>query len=576
MKHLKCSTMFVVPMLAMCVANSPACAQQPQSHTRDSSAVKRPDPMAGMVMPRQHKPVPAAARKKTSPAKKGAPAKKVTSPAPHDAHAGMDMSKPMPKADTAKTTAAPMGDMKGMPMRAGSDSAKASHDMHDMPATPKAAPAADTHGGMANMNGGQAVDSQSTTRAPMQMMTAPLGVPMDRMASGTTWTPDDVSLPSLHSMAGAWELMLHGFVFAQENVQGGPRGASQFGSLNWGMFMATHEVAGGRFQLRTMLSLDAATVTTRGYPLLLQSGEAFGGVALHDRQHPHDFFMEFGAMYERAVTEDVGVTVYAAPSGEPALGPGAFMHRPSAMDVPVAPIAHHWQDATHISFGVLTAGLFGHAWKLEGSAFNGREPDQYRWNFDPITLDSYSGRLTVNPSEHWSFTGGYGYMKSPESLHPTESMHRITASALHGMKLGTDGQWASTLVWGANQHGGAGGLTHGVLLESEAVLDRTNTIFGRAEWVQKSAEDLVLDTPLSGFATDRIFSVSATSLGVIRELGRWSGATIGLGVMGTLNTVPSALEPAYGSRTPLGALVFVRLRPFHDRAAQMGGMRMTH
>src|ERR1039457_1203601 len=63
----------------------------------------------------------------------------------------------------------------------------------------------------------------------------PLGVSMDRMGSGTTWIPDAVSLPTRHYMAGQWDLMLHGFVFVQENVQGGPRGASQFGSVNWGM-----------------------------------------------------------------------------------------------------------------------------------------------------------------------------------------------------------------------------------------------------------------------------------------------------------------------------------------------------
>jgi hypothetical protein len=223
---------------------------------------------------------------------------------------------------------------------------------------------------------------------------------------------------------------------------------------------------------------------------------------------------------------------------------------------------------------VLTAGLFGHAWKLEGSAFNGREPDERRWNIDPITLDSYSGRLTVNASEHWSFSGGYGYLKSPEALNPAESMHRMTASALHGTALGADGQWATTLIWGANRHSGAG-LTHGVLLESEAVLDRSNTIFGRSEWVQKSAEDLVLDTPLAGFASGRIFSVTATSLGVIREIGRWNSATMGLGAMGTVNTVPVALEPAYGSRTPLGALVFVRLRPFRSAGSAMGAMPMA-
>ena len=36
---------------------------------------------------------------------------------------------------------------------------------------------------------------------------------------------------------------------------------------------------------------------------------------------------------------------------------GRFMHRPSAADDPFAPLGHHWQDATHEAFGVVTTGL---------------------------------------------------------------------------------------------------------------------------------------------------------------------------------------------------------------------------
>jgi hypothetical protein len=307
---------------------------------------------------------------------------------------------------------------------------------------------------------------------------------------------------------------------------------------------------------------------------LLQTGEAFNGVGLHDRQHPHDFLMELGALYERPITSSVGVTFYAAPSGEPALGPVAFMHRPSAMDMPTAPITHHWQDATHISFGVLTAGLFGHSWKLEASSFNGREPDQHRWNIDPIKLDSYSGRLTLNPTSNWSFTGGYGYIKSHDALDPTQSMHRVTASALHGMRFGTNGQLSSAIVWGVNTHPGQRG-SHGVLGESEALLDDKNTILGRVSFVQEMAGDLAVDAPPLNFPSDRLFNVGSGTVGFIRELARWNATTIGLGVTGTMNLVPSALQSTYGSRTPLGGLVFLRLRPFHSAATSMEGMKMS-
>jgi len=402
-----------------------------------------------------------------------------------------------------------------------------------------------------------------TQRVPpmAMMMIDPLGVSMERMGSGTTWIPDAVPLPARHRMAGSWLLMLHGFGFVQYDMQGGSRGDDQFGSLNWAMLMASRDLLGGRFQARTMLSLDPATVTNRGYPLLLQSGETYRGQPLVDRQHPHDFWMEVAVMYERALSRTIGVTVYAAPSGEPALGPVAFMHRPSAMDNLAAPLSHHWQDATHISFGVVTAGLFGRHWKLEGSAFNGREPNEKRWGFDRLRLDSYSGRFTMHMDSSWVFSAGYGFLKSPEALNPSESIHRVTASVLHGRKLGRDGQIATSVIWGANRHSGR--TTHSVLAESEAVLDRRNTILGRVELVQKTAEDLVLPAGPGGFAPDSTFTVAAASVGYIREVVRMSKATVGVGFQGSLNVIPAVLDSFYGSRTPIGGMLFVRIRPLH-------------
>jgi hypothetical protein len=387
----------------------------------------------------------------------------------------------------------------------------------------------------------------------------PLGIPMERLGSGTAWIPDAVPLPSRHLMAGSWMLMVHGFAFAQYDKQGGPRGADQFGSLNWAMLMASRNVLGGRLQARTMLSLDPATVSNRGYPLLLQNGESYRGQPLHDRQHPHDFWMELAVMYERAVTSKVGVAVYAAPAGEPALSPVAFMHRPSAMDNPIAPLGHHWQDATHTSFGVLTAGIFGHHWKLEGSLFNGREPNEERWGFDRLRLDSYSGRFSAHLDSSWTVSVGHGYLKSPEALSPGESVHRTTASILHGRTFGHDGQLAAALVWGANRR--AGKTTHSAVVETEAVVDPSNTIYARAELAQKTAEDLVLGS----FAPERRFDVTAFSAGYVRELFRTTGTTLGVGLQATLNVLPDELQPFYGSRTPVGGMVFVRLRPTHGR-----------
>jgi hypothetical protein len=381
-------------------------------------------------------------------------------------------------------------------------------------------------------------------------------------------------LPSVPLSASGWDFMLQGVAFGEYDTQSGPRGGSQLGSINWGMLMAQHGLGGGQLQLRTMLSLDPLGVSGRGYPLLVQTGESYHGEPLHDRQHPHDAFMELGARYEHSLAGPLSASLYAAPSGEPALGPVAFPMRTSAMDNPLAPLGHHWQDATHVSFGVLTAGVFTHDVSVEASLFNGRDPNENRWDMDPIHLDSYSGRLTYSPGAHWSMAASYGYMKSPDALAPEQSMHRVSASLTHTTPLGTDGQWATSIVWGANAMSGVSDLSHSALAESELVVDASNAIYGRVEYVQKTAQDLALDGPPFAFPAARVFGVSALSLGYVRELMRWSSATIGLGAVGTVNVVPRALQDAYGSRTPVGTMLFVRVRPAVRRVNAMAGMKM--
>jgi len=395
---------------------------------------------------------------------------------------------------------------------------------------------------------GLAAQSHESMQGMEGMLVTPLGIPMERLASGTTWLPDASPLSSLHRRLGGWDVTGHGLVFAQYTTQSGTRGDHQLGSLNWAMLMASHPVGGGLLQLRTMLSLDALGVTRRGYPLLLQSGESFEGVPLHDRQHPHDFWMELGALFLQPVSTGTAIELYVAPSGEPALGPVAFMHRPSAFDNPFAPIGHHWQDATHISFGVVTAGVFSREVKLEASAFNGREPDDRRWGFDFNSLDSYSGRLTWNPAPAWSMTAGFGHIRETE-----HSLNRITASVLHGTSLGAAGRLASTLVYGGNRLTDQGGWAHSLLFESEAKV-HDNTLFGRIEWVEKSAHDLGV-----GPSETKLFDVGAASLGYIRELGSSHGITLGLGGQGSVNLVPPPLESFYGTRRPLGGAVFLRI-----------------
>ena len=393
----------------------------------------------------------------------------------------------------------------------------------------------------------------------MKMDERPLGIPESRMGSGTSWLPDTSPTHAAHIMLGEWTLMLHGKGFVQYDWQQGSRGGNQLGVTNWVMAAASRSLGAGRLELRGMFSAEPWTIGARGYPLLLQSGESYRGAPLHDRQHPHDFFMELAALYERPVARNLALSFYVAAVGEPAVGPVAFPHRPSAADDPLAPISHHWQDGTHITFGVVTAGVFTRGVKLEGSWFNGREPDEERTGFDYSgrKLDSYSVRLTANPGPRWSASAWYAYLKSPEVLHPDESLHRYGAAALTTQPFGRRGLWASALIWGANEQIGSGRPSHSVALESTLDFDGTNAVFGRVEYVRKTAQELVIPSVSPTVEYD----VGALALGYRRTVGTFAGLAAGVGARGSVNLVPPSLQPAYGSRTPVGLAVYLQLRP---------------
>ena len=425
--------------------------------------------------------------------------------------------------------------------------------------------------------------AQASAQTAMAMDGAPLGIPMERNGSGTSWLPDATPMHAFNAALGGWNVMLHGIAFVQyddqQNPNGSHRGDTQLGSVNWAMLAASHPLAGGLLGLRGMFSAEPLTVGSRGYPLLLQSGEAYDGQPLHDRQHPHDLFMELAALYDHAVSDHLAVSLYVAPVGEPAIGPVAFPHRPSAESDPLAPIGHHWQDATHISFGVITAGIYTHAMRIEGSIFNGREPDQIRTNFDykGRSLDSYAGRITVNPDAQWSLSASYAFLKSPEQLEPTISAHRIVASAMYERPFGVAGSWASTLIYGANKHAGDRTLSNSALAETNLDLGDRNTLFARSELVQKSLNDLAVSpdvlvtqpaAPVSeaqyvppGTGDAPTLDVGELTLGYLRELTSPGTMGIAVGIAGTLNFIPATLQSAYGSRTPAGGVIFVRLRP---------------
>lgn len=400
------------------------------------------------------------------------------------------------------------------------------------------------------------------------MMIGPLGISHIRMGSGTSWMPDSSPMFANHKMLGDWTAMLHGVAFGQYDYQGSDRGDNQLGILDWEMAMLMRQVGSGLLHLHGMVSLEPATIGAKGYPLLLQSGESYKGQPLHDRQHPHDFVMELAAMFQQQIAKNLALEFYGGPAGEPALGPVAFMHRPSAQSDPWSPLGHHWQDATHISYGVLTAGVYSRIWKLEGSWFNGREPDENRWNIDLRGLDSYSGRLTVNPTGRFNFSAWYGYLPSPEQLHPEERVHRYGASAMYAGRGLRGGEWESSFIWGANES--AGRVENTGLAETNLDIGQKNSVFGRVEYARKSGEELALPAANA----DRQFDVNSLLAGYVREVASIPGGSIGIGALVSMNFIPRALEPFYGTRTPAGFGVYLRVRPKKMANDSMPGMVM--
>jgi len=374
---------------------------------------------------------------------------------------------------------------------------------------------------------------------PMSMPMNPgvLGIPDARAGSGTAWLPDSSPMHAAHFSAGKWTLMVHGIVAPLYDTQGGPRGDDQFSVINWGMLTARRPFGGGQIALRVMASADPWTVGPRGYPLLPQSGESYKGAPLVDRQHPHDLWIELAALWERPLAPNLAASLYAAAVGEPAVGPPAFQHRPSAQSDPFAPLGHHWQDATHTTYGAVTAGIFSRALKIEASAFNGREPDAQRTDFDFRKIDSYSVRVAANRGGRWSLSAWYAYLDSPEELHPGESIHRYGAAVLT-----SQGSLNAGLVWGAN------GIRHSLLAEGDVEVLRGHHVFTRVEYVRKSAEEL-------GVAPGD-YDLGSLVLGYVKDWGTFS-----LGTRGAIGFIPASLDASYGSRTPVGVAVYGRWRP---------------
>jgi hypothetical protein len=371
--------------------------------------------------------------------------------------------------------------------------------------------------------------------------------------------------------ASTWTFMQDGVVYGLYNHQGGPRGGDEARLPNWWMGMWSRKAGKSSVTLSSMLSLDPGTVGKRGYREIFQVGEAVDGRPLIDHQHPHDLFMQLAGTWRIPLNERTGFTLAGGLAGEPALGPVAFMHRASAAENPFAPLSHHTFDSTHIAFGVVTAAVDRGPWVVEGSVFNGREPDEHRWDFDFGRMDSVSGRVWYKPDDRWEFQVSTGHLVDPEEL-SKGNLERTTASASWLRHTADDDFLAVTSGYGQNRAHGT--TRHAVFGEATRRL-RRNTIYGRAEVLQVETDLLIHDEiPGSHAETSLKDAVGAFTFGGVRDVGAWRGFEGGVGAALTVYAVPDTLKATHGDH-PVSFQIFFRLRPPTFGMGRMFNMRMS-
>jgi len=379
------------------------------------------------------------------------------------------------------------------------------------------------------------------------------GISVMQEASGTSMNPTAGALPMLMTHTAGWNWMFMGEAFIVDTQQSAPRGHDKLYSPNWFMTGVEHRVGKGSFMIQLMLSLEPATVTDRRYPELFQTGETAYGIPLVDAQHPHNFIMGLGFTYAHPLGQNGLWELYYAPVGDPALGPVAFPHRASASELPQAPLAHHWEDSSHIVYNVVTGVLKYKTIRWEVSGFHGAEPGENRWNVTFGAIDSWSTRASIFPSKRWMAQFSLGRLTRPEAAQPGDVI-RTTAS-VHYSKPLAKGNWSSSLIWGRNHDTYSKHNGDAYTLESVFPLSSKNILTGRAELVDKD-ELFNTITELDG----RAFRIGAYTLGYSREIGTAFGVLrTALGANASTYSLPGLIKPFYGDR-PWSVSVFLRVR----------------
>jgi len=380
---------------------------------------------------------------------------------------------------------------------------------------------------------------------------APDWMPSMHAGSGTAWEPASVPGHVWMTSRGGWDLMAHGVVFLTYNQQGGPRGVGKAESVNWLMFMEQHKLGTGTLLFREMFSAESLTSPHPGFPQIFQTGETYHGAPLVDHQHPHNVFAELSAYYSLPVAKNISWEISGGPAAEPALGPVVYMHRASGSELPAAPLSHHLQDSTHTSFGVVTTGVVVGRFKIEGSGFNGREPNEERWSIQLAALDSWSARASVALSRNWVAQYSFGKLIHPEALEPGNEKRQ--SGSLEYNRPFRQGNWATTVVWGRKRKDETATILNSYLVESTVNFLRRNYAYSRLELVDK-------DELFPQAAVHPAYRIGGYTFGGVRDLLQSRAWQLGLGADVTFYSKPAVLDSSYGTN-PVSLRVFLRVRP---------------
>lgn len=380
--------------------------------------------------------------------------------------------------------------------------------------------------------------------------------------------------PSSNGWAAAWD----GMLFGTFNNQGGSRGDTDFRSQNWLMVSAARRLGAGTFSATGMISMEPLTAPGRGFAEIFQIGEAYQGLPITDHQHPHDLVMQLAASWSVPVGTRSRVTLAGAPVGEPALGPVAFMHRASSAENPLAPLAHHIFDSTHIANSVILGRYDLGIVSVEGSVFHGREPDEHHYNVDLGTPDSWAARVWLRPSPGWLIQASHGFLEEPEELEPGDQ--RRTNASASWSRHRANGFTAITAALGKNQRQFS--RLRSLVIEATHRSGRSS-VFGRFESTEVETEILlfpqIVHVPHPGELVDL---VNAFTVGGVRDIATIRGAAIGVGGDVTFFGVPLLLQNTHDAH-PVSFQLFFRVaradlsrRMWDMTMAQHGGSGHRH